>query len=156
VSTTSHNYSPRCFFPTRNDWLSTVTVPGHAHPPDERHAPGRQGLALGRHDEARGQLLQPQTPAMLCRRLAIEPRGDVLRVDRLWQARQLPPQVPPWQAIRTEPWKYIHYPENADRDELYDLRADPKEERNRARDPAADKVLATMKQELQRLLNEAR
>ena len=27
VSTTSRRYSPRCFFPSRNVWLSSVTVP---------------------------------------------------------------------------------------------------------------------------------
>src|SRR5262249_9714847 len=41
----------------------------------------------------RRQLLQPQPTAVLRRRLAPQPRVDVLRVDRLLQPRQLAPQV---------------------------------------------------------------
>src|SRR5437868_14596501 len=67
--------------------------PGRAHSPDEGHASGRQLLPPRRHHEARGQLPQPQAPAVPRRRLAPEPRVDVLRVDRLLQPRQLPPQV---------------------------------------------------------------
>lgn len=63
------------------------------------------------------------------------------------------PQVPPWQAVRTERWKYIHYIDHADWDELYDLRADPKEERNFIHNPAAEGPLREMRKELQRLLN---
>ncbi len=66
------------------------------------------------------------------------------------------PQVPPWQAVRTDRWKYIHYTENNDWDELYDLEKDAKEERNLIRDPAAAESLAAMKRELQRLLNATR
>src|SRR5271165_2101971 len=67
--------------------------PGHAHPPDEGHAPRGQRQPPGRHHEPRGQLLQPQAPAVLRWHLAVEPRVNVLRVDRLRQPRQLPPQV---------------------------------------------------------------
>src|SRR5512135_2785998 len=67
--------------------------PGRAHPPDEGHATRRQLLPYRRHDEARGQLPQPQAPAVLRRRLAPEPWVDVLRIDRLLQSCQLPPQV---------------------------------------------------------------
>src|SRR5512135_1835917 len=67
--------------------------PGHAHAPDEGHATRRQRQALGRHLEARRQLLQPQAPAVLRRGLAPKPRVDVLRVDRFLQSGQLPPQV---------------------------------------------------------------
>ena len=67
--------------------------PGRAHPPDEGHAARRQLLPLRRHHEARRQLPQPQPPAVLRRRLAPEPRVDVLGIDRLLQPHQLPPQV---------------------------------------------------------------
>lgn len=63
------------------------------------------------------------------------------------------PQVPPWQAARTDRWKYIHYTDSSDWDELYDLQADPKEEHNLAGDPAARPSLADMKRELQQLLD---
>jgi len=66
------------------------------------------------------------------------------------------PLVPLWQAARTDRWKYIHYTDNSDWDELYDLQADPKEQRNLAHDPAAQEQLAVMKRELQRLLKETR
>ena len=36
------------------------------------------------------------------------------------------PQVPAWQVVRSDRWKYIRYFENAEWDELYDLAADPR------------------------------
>jgi N-acetylglucosamine-6-sulfatase len=63
------------------------------------------------------------------------------------------PKVPSWQSARTDRWKYIRYSENAEWDELYDLKADPKEERNLARDPMAQEPLETMRRELQLLLS---
>ncbi len=40
-----------------------------------------------------------------------------------------------YRAIRTERWKYIHYVDQNGVDELYDLRQDPYELKNRIRDP---------------------
>ncbi len=62
------------------------------------------------------------------------------------------PRVPPWQSVRTSRWKYIHYPENADWDELYDLQADPGEEHNLIREPDARDTLEELKKERLRLL----
>jgi N-acetylglucosamine-6-sulfatase len=39
-------------------------------------------------------------------------------------------RVATWEAVRTERWKYIRYPDLTDSDELYDLRSDPAEMRN--------------------------
>ena len=80
--------------------------PGHTHTPDEGHAPPTAAPPVG--TEARRQLLQPQAPAVLCRRLAPEPRVDMLGVDRLLQPRQLPTKVArppeaPLQRRRMEP-----------------------------------------------------
>src|SRR5262245_9029678 len=79
--------------------------PGHAHPPDEGHAPGGQRQPARRHLEAGRQLLQPQALPVLGRRLAPQPRVDVLRVHRLLQPRQLPPQVawPPEAPVEERP-----------------------------------------------------
>ena len=52
-----------------------------------------------------------------------------------------------YKAVRTERWKYIHYLELNNADELYDLRTDPYELRNRIADPHAP--LAEMKRRLE-------
>src|SRR5262249_331541 len=40
------------------------------------------------------------------------------------------PRFPTWQAVRTDRWKYIRYPDFEGMDELYDLKADPYEMKN--------------------------
>jgi arylsulfatase A-like enzyme len=40
------------------------------------------------------------------------------------------PKYADWQAVRTPRWKYIHYPDLTDMDELYDLEHDPHEMEN--------------------------
>jgi N-acetylglucosamine-6-sulfatase len=57
-----------------------------------------------------------------------------------------------YQAIRTRDWKYIHYLELPDADELYDLNRDPYEMRNLAAVPRAQTKLGEMKAELARQL----
>jgi N-acetylglucosamine-6-sulfatase len=64
------------------------------------------------------------------------------------------PRTPGWQAVRTARWKYIHYPDLAGMDELYDLRADPYEMKNRIGDPAAASALKEMQNELRLLLQQ--
>ena len=63
-------------------------------------------------------------------------------------------RFPTWQAVRTERWKYIRYPEWEASNELYDLRADPSEMNNLIHDPVAGATLTEMKTELERLLAE--
>ena len=60
-----------------------------------------------------------------------------------------------YQAVRTERWKYIHYVDLENMDELYDLQQDPYEMKNLIDDPAAAGDLSEAKEELQRLLEEA-
>src|SRR5262245_2346468 len=67
--------------------------PSHAYPPADGDALRRQRLPLRRHHEAPRQFPQAQTPAVLRWRSAPQARVDVLRVDRLLQPRQFPPQV---------------------------------------------------------------
>jgi arylsulfatase A-like enzyme len=57
-----------------------------------------------------------------------------------------------YQAVRTNRWKYIHYLELPDSDELYDLHADPYEMINRIQEPALKSTVADLQTELRRLI----
>jgi N-acetylglucosamine-6-sulfatase len=57
-----------------------------------------------------------------------------------------------YKAVRTERWKYIHYLELDNMDELYDLRADPYEMKNIINRRDAARSFEDMKRELERLL----
>jgi N-acetylglucosamine-6-sulfatase len=61
-----------------------------------------------------------------------------------------------YQAVRTDRWKYIHYTELPDSDELYDLNSDPYELKNLISDAQAQQPLAELKSELRRLLEQSR
>jgi N-acetylglucosamine-6-sulfatase len=60
-----------------------------------------------------------------------------------------------YQAIRTERWKYIHYTELKEMDELYDLAADPYEMRNLVADAGASQVRKDLRVQLNNLLAES-
>jgi arylsulfatase A-like enzyme len=60
-----------------------------------------------------------------------------------------------YKAVRNDRWKYIHYLEQQDADELYDLKSDQYELKNLFRDPAAAGPLKTMQPELQTILAES-
>jgi N-acetylglucosamine-6-sulfatase len=69
------------------------------------------------------------------------------------------PYTPNVRGVRTEDWKYVHYPHGdgkPDRHqaELYNLKDDPQESRNLIEDPAAAGKLAELKAELARLMAE--
>ncbi len=59
-----------------------------------------------------------------------------------------------YKAVRDDRWKYIHYLDLSNADELYDLQNDPYELKNIIHDPAAAKPLAKMQNKLQQLLAE--
>jgi N-acetylglucosamine-6-sulfatase len=59
-----------------------------------------------------------------------------------------------YQAVRTERWKYLHYVELPEMDELYDLASDPFEMNNLVQKPSSSRALDEMKIELKRLLKE--
>ncbi|HLF92868.1 MAG TPA: sulfatase/phosphatase domain-containing protein, partial [Planctomycetota bacterium] len=70
------------------------------------------------------------------------------------------PYTPNVRGIRTERWKYIHYPHGdggPDRwkAELYDLQTDPLETRNRIDDPAAAATLRELRATLVQLRKES-
>jgi N-acetylglucosamine-6-sulfatase len=60
-----------------------------------------------------------------------------------------------YQAVRNDRWKFIHYTDQPGIDELYDLQSDPYELKNLVADPTAEKQLAAMQTELDRLLPDA-
>jgi N-acetylglucosamine-6-sulfatase len=62
------------------------------------------------------------------------------------------PAAPAWKAVRTNQWKYIHYPGLPGMDELYNLKDDPGEVHNLITEPDAQPALTEMKSELERLL----
>ena len=69
------------------------------------------------------------------------------------------PYTPNVRAVRTDDWKYIHYPNggsnpDTEKAELYDLKADPIEAHNLIDDPSSQPKLAELRAELDRLLEE--
>jgi N-acetylglucosamine-6-sulfatase len=61
-----------------------------------------------------------------------------------------------YQAVRTDRWKYIHYLELDGMEELYDLKADQYETRNRFADSKAPSALSDLKTKLAELLRETK
>lgn len=66
------------------------------------------------------------------------------------------PGYPLIHAVRTERWKYARTPDIKDIDEVYDLKNDPYELRNLARDPDHRDRVEELSKELDRLLEETR
>jgi len=60
------------------------------------------------------------------------------------------PKIPQSEGIRTAHWKYIHYRQYPDFEELYDLVYDPQEEHNLA----GDKRYAAKSLDLRKICNE--
>ncbi len=66
-------------------------------------------------------------------------------------------RVPTWQAVRTARWKYIRYVGEPEKfEELYDLEADPREERNLIATPTALEQLPALRRELEAQLRATR
>ena len=83
----------------------------------------------------------------------VEWRGAIL-AEHFFE--KVVPAAPAWKAVRTEEWKYIHYPDLDGMDELYNLSADPRELRNVIADPAAQDTLMALQAQLDRLLEATR
>jgi N-acetylglucosamine-6-sulfatase len=66
------------------------------------------------------------------------------------------PNIETWQAVRTNDWKYVHYTDLKDMDELYELKNDPYEMNNVIGDPAHAKDLGSLKAELAKLLENSK
>ena len=82
-----------------------------------------------------------------------KPQWREVALFEYWQTKNWR-RIPTWQAVRTENYKYIHYPDLQNMDELYDLSHDPYEMNNLINDPANESTLAAMKLKLQQSLQE--
>jgi len=76
--------------------------------------------------------------------------GRASFLTEYFQEKQYP-QTPTWQAVRSPQWKYIHYPGLKEMDELYEIKADPYELKNRIKDQTAQTALKQMQDELEKL-----
>jgi arylsulfatase A-like enzyme len=73
------------------------------------------------------------------------------RTEFFYEHHYGPKIIPPSEGVRTEQWSYIHWmPPNPEVEELYDVREDPLEAKNRAADPAAAKVLEELRAKWQK------
>lgn len=68
------------------------------------------------------------------------------RTEFFYEHHSVPNRIPPVEAVRTQKWKYIRWIEpNPVTEELYDLEADPLEERNLVGDASKAEVLNKMR-----------
>jgi arylsulfatase len=62
-----------------------------------------------------------------------------------------------WQMVQTKRWKYIRYlnqtPDGANREELYDLREDTDEQKNRVNDGSCTEILNELREERMRIID---
>lgn len=66
--------------------------------------------------------------------------------DEVYTEHRWPhPRIPRTEGLRTRDWKYIRYLDHSEYEELYDLRADPREEHNLAEDPQHTERLGVLR-----------
>ncbi len=80
----------------------------------------------------------------------IDSRREIL-TEHLWDS----PEIPRTEAVRTERWKYIRYPQHPEFEELYDLQNDSIEKNNLAFDRRYSEILAKLRQTCDRLIQKA-
>jgi arylsulfatase A-like enzyme len=85
-------------------------------------------------------LVQGRSLKPLLGRAAFAWRTEIF-CEELWDH----PEIPRSECIRTDRWKYIQYPAHPEHIELFDLRDDPDEKRNLAKDPRFAKELAELR-----------
>jgi arylsulfatase A-like enzyme len=76
-------------------------------------------------------------------------RKEIL-TEHLWDL----PEIPQTEAVRTQQWKYIRYPQHTEFEELYDLQSDPVEKSNLVFDKRYSEIRANLSKECDRLIQE--
>ncbi len=66
---------------------------------------------------------------------------DTVLIEHIWEFESIPPS----EGVRTKDWKYFRYVNDKSIEELYDLKKDPKEINNLAKDPAYAKKIDTFR-----------
>ena len=74
-----------------------------------------------------------------------------IMTEHLWEL----PEIPQTEAVRTDKWKYIRYPQHPDFMELYDLQSDPIERNNLALDNRYSEILTNLGRLCDRLILKA-
>lgn len=77
-------------------------------------------------------------------------RKEIL-TEHLWNH----PDIPQTEAVRTEKWKYIRYPQHPEFEELYDLQVDSIEKNNLAFDTRYSEIRAELRMDCDRLIQQA-
>lgn len=75
---------------------------------------------------------------------------DTILIEHLWEFENIPPS----EGVRTKDWKYFRYVNDKSFEELYDLKDDPKEINNLAKDPKYTSILESFRKKTNSLLLE--
>lgn len=79
----------------------------------------------------------------------VESRQEIL-TEHLWDH----PEIPQTEAVRTDRWKYIRYPQHTEFEELYDLENDPAEKNNVVFEQRYSEIRAKLSKACDRLIQE--
>jgi arylsulfatase A-like enzyme len=139
-----------------------IRVAGFIH--DPRQPQGRRVSAMALNVDFAPTMLELAgaaiPPTMQGRSLAPLLRGETpadWRTEFFYEHHSVADRIPKTEGIRTERWKYIRWiAEEPVKEELYDLAADPLEERNLAGDTRHAATLQELRAKWQRALAELR
>lgn len=77
---------------------------------------------------------------------------DTVLIEHIWEFENIPPS----EGLRTKGWKYFRYVNDKSFEELYDLKKDPREINNLAKNPKYAKELKAFRSKTDRLIDEKR
>jgi arylsulfatase A-like enzyme len=92
--------------------------------------------------EIQGRSLLPNIKGSM-----VNSRQEIL-TEHLWDH----PDIPQTEAVRTEQWKYIHYPQHPEYEELYDLQNDSSEKNNLVFDKRYSEIRAELSKDCDELI----